>query len=148
MADVRVTQAQFDAIPILAKQTAQIGLIVKKFTSSGWVRLTYVSEGAEGNWNITFDTLLIDNRDRNILLGSSVLDQLNVALRNEITGGTLTTANAAILLNYINTVLLLVNIGWLQESRVFCNGLATTAQFTTARKNFVLARIDDALNQL
>lgn len=145
MADIKLTQAQFEAIPLLANQTPTVGLILKKLAGADWYRVQYVSEAGGGTWNINFDRILIDNRSRNVLLGNNTLDTLQAALRQEVIDGSLTAANAAVLFSYVSDVILGLSIGWIRESRIICNNLATTTQFTTGRKNFMLARIDEAI---
>lgn len=148
MADIKATTSQLNAIPIVNKQTAQVGLVVRKFDGKNWLRLTYVSVDEGGNWNMTIDRLIIDDRARCKALGDGVLDILQDALREEVINATLTQAQAATLFGTVSDVMCSLSVGWLRESRVICNNIATTAIFTTGRKNFMLARIDDALAQL
>lgn len=146
MADIKLTQAQLDAIAIMQTgSTASVGAVFRKFDGQFWIRLTYVSEGANGNWNITYDRIILDNRDRHAALSKSVLDTLQQALRDEVTNGTLTQAQSATLFTTVSDVLCSLSVGWLRESRVICNNIATTAVFTAGRKNFMLARIDEAI---
>lgn len=146
MEEIKLTQSQFEAIAILAKQPAAVGLIVRKFDGVRWIRLEYLSEGQNGNWNIDFKIITILNRSRNAELGTEVIDNLNNALRTEVTNGTITVANAAALLNRIPAVMLYIDLGWLEESRILLNNMSTDANaLTTARKNYILAQIDQAI---
>lgn len=146
MEEIKLTQTQVNTIQLLAPgDVAVVGLVRKKFDGTRWYRLEWLSEGENGNWNIDVKIIVIDNRDRNVKLASATLDTLQDALREEVRNSSLTLAQASTLFVYVADVLLALKLGWLQESRVICNALNTTTVFTTARKNFMLARIDEAI---
>jgi hypothetical protein len=145
MEEIKLTPAQLLAIPILFKQPAAIGLKVRKFDGTDWYQLEYISAGTNGNWNITISKILLDNRDRSVLLAKTALDNIQNTLREQVIAGTLTAANSATLFAYCGDVMLALSIGWLRESRMICNNLTTTVQFTQARKDFMLNQIDAAI---
>jgi hypothetical protein len=61
---VILTQTQLEAIPILAKQPASSGLVVRKLNTDGktWIRLTYgAAPDGQGNWPITYDEVTLLN---------------------------------------------------------------------------------------
>lgn len=75
------------------------------------------------------------------ILGKNVVRALYVALRQE----GLSQANEGDLLNRVFPVLCALGDGFVRGARVMANNLAVAGQLTTARKNFLLARIDEAI---
>lgn len=62
MADIALTQSQLEAIPILAKQPAAAGLVIRKFDGTDWLRLTYGADpDGNGNWPVTVERVVLAN---------------------------------------------------------------------------------------
>lgn len=77
-----------------------------------------------------------------------VLDDLRDEFKKQVEESNMTVAQATTLFTVVRDTFLALQCGWLQEARVIANNTATTAIFTTARKNFLLAQIDGAITQL
>lgn len=149
MEEIKLTQAQFEAIETLAKQRATAGLKLKKFDGENWLQYEWVREIKDGNWEIIIKRITVTNRSRNVDLGVEVIDNLNNALRTELANGTITLANAAALLNRIPAVMLYINLGWIDEARILLNNMTADANaLTTARKTYILNQIDTAIGRI
>lgn len=148
--EIKLTESEFEAIETLDKQPAKVGLKIKKPDGQGgWYQLEYIREGQNGNWDIQVKKIIVLNRSRNQSLGTEVLDNLNNALRTELSNGTITLANAAALLNRIPAVMLYIELGWLEEARVLLNNMTTDANALTAgRKTYILNQIDAAIEKI
>jgi hypothetical protein len=86
--------------------------------------------------------------DKENVLCREVLDDLRDAFKKEVEDGNMTITQATTLFTVVRDTFLSLQCGWLRESRMIANNTATTAIFTTARKNFLLAQIDAAIARL
>lgn len=83
-------------------------------------------------------------RDRN--KGYAVITDLNIALRNEVINATLTKAQVVSILTTIHLAITILLVGDLQGARMVVNAINVAAPFNNARKNWLLDRIDQEIN--
>lgn len=77
-------------------------------------------------------------------IGKSVVKELYVTLRNQ----NLTQAQEGDLLNRIYPVLGTLSDGFIRGARVIANNIPVAGQYTQPRKDFLLAKIDEAITKL
>lgn len=85
-----------------------------------------------------------DSEERDAVLEKIGKDCMRViikAIRTQVPNG----ADRITIVKLLNPVFTLLGDGFIQDARDMANAEATTAVFTTARKNFVLSEIDKAL---
>lgn len=92
----------------------------------------------------TPDLSVFYRNERAEILGKAVVRDLFVTLQNQ----NLTQAEEGDLLNRVFPVFCALGDGFLRGARVIANNLSVAGQLTLARKNYLLARIDEAITAL
>lgn len=78
------------------------------------------------------------------MLGKEVVRDLYVTLRQQ----NLTDVQEGDLLNRIFPVIASLGDGFIRGARVIANNIVVAGQYTTARKNYLLSKIDEAILKL